>query len=603
MVSTRPISACMLTCLFCLALSVTAGAQTPAEKLAARQQQAQKVLEDSLAEIASLRLSENRIALQTKAASLLWPRDEPRARALAQQTLAQLLELIQQLPAPGEPAYYQQANLLRNLSRPLFEILVAREPKMALELLQAMRAIQPASEDDRQPREQELQLIARLAAEDPKVALPYALESLKQGFSYNLLTVWQSLRKKAPQLAEQFLNEIISQLKTVNLLTDNGAIPLLTQLVSTLNSEIINAERYNPPAAEAATAKVTLETARQQLRQLLEVWIDLALKVNSDNLFDNQHGGSSRFLLAQLQQFLPVIEKLLPARLPAVRAKLAQLGPAVREQRNPFEAYQPENKSAEELTALAAKATAQVRAWLYNAAVNKLVAKGELDQARQLINDKITDPQQRHQALANLDRQLISQATQAGKYEEALALASRLSQSEQFYVRLNLAQQAWQKEDKKTALRLLAETRAWVGERMETRMQVEQQAALAGVYARVEAARSFELLEAIITRLNPILAAYATIMPFDENESFREGEWRLAYGEVNGLPQNFGEALKQVCQQDFERAANLLKLWEAPEVRLLLQFTLIEAGLADDPVAQKGEHTGQAGGQGRTIGH
>jgi hypothetical protein len=603
MVSTRPISACILTCLFWLSFAVGAGAQTPAEKLASRKQQAQKVLEDSLAEIASLRLSENRIALQTKVVSLLWPRDEPRARALAQQTLAQFLELIQQLPAPGESAYYQQANLLRNLSRPLFEMLVAREPKMALDLLQAMRAIQPGGEGDTQPRELELQLIARLAAEDPKLALPYALESLKQGFSYNLLSVWQSLRNKDPQLAEQFLNEIISQLKTADLLTDNSAIQVLTQLVRNLSSEITNAERSTPPAAQAATAKVNLETARQQLRQLLELWIGVALKVNSDNLFDNRYGGTSRYLLVQLQQFLPVIEKQLPARLPAVRAKLAQLGPAVRDQGNPFEAYQPENKSAEELTVLAAKAPAQVRAWLFNAAVNKLVAKGELDQARQLINDKITDPQQRREALANLDRQLISQATQAGKYEEALALASRLSQSEQFYVRLNLAQQALQKEDKKTALRLLAETRAWVGERMETRMQVEQQAALAQAYVRVEAARSFELLEAIITRLNPILAAYATIMPFDENESFKEGEWRLAYGQVNGLPQNFEEALKQLGQQDFGRAANLLKLWEAPEVRLLLQFTLVEAGLADDPVAQTGEHTGQAGGQIRAVSH
>lgn len=599
MYSTRLFRAWVLLSLLSLGLLMTGLAQTPAltkaEAQAARKQQALKLLDECLTEIPSLRLPDNRIALQTRAVALLWPQDAARARALAQQTLAQLLDLYQQLPPPGEQAYYQQANFLMNLSRPLFDVLAKHEPKLALELMQAIRNLRPASESDRQPFEEELQLLARLAAEDPQLAYQRALESLKEGISYSHLTLWQTLRNKDPKLAQQFLEEMVSQFQKADWQTQNNAIIVVAQVLQILNSELTNAERVKAPSAtkNAAQASENLEALRLQLRQLLEVVINAALKVNTDDLFNQRTGDAARFILMQLQQQVPLIEKQLPARLPAVRAKLAQLGQPLRGNGfNPYEVYQPDEKSAMELTALAAKASAQDRNWLYEQAVAKLAAQGEFDQARQLINDKLTDPMQRREALNNLDRQKLSQAAQAGKYAEAQALLTRLPPNEQFYARLNLAQQALQKENKKIALQMLAELRAWVSERAVTRNQVEQQTALANVYAKLEVERSFELLEGVVTRLNVILAAYAVTLPFDENEMYKEGEWRLLFGQIHGVPNSFSEVLLQLGQENFERTDRLIKQWESPEVRLLQQFALVQTGLADESAAKTRLSTG-----------
>ncbi|MBI1765698.1 MAG: hypothetical protein HYR56_30205 [Acidobacteria bacterium] len=539
------------------------------------------LLEECLAELSALRLTENRIALQINLTEALWPRAATRAQALASQAVAQLLEFAQQSPAPDDPMRWQHANLVNQLSGQLFQVLAEHDVKLALELLRALRATQPLAPDNPQGRDYELQLAAHLAPQDPQLALQTALEGLKDGnFSHQLLAVWHALRSKDPQLAEQFLNKLLEELQRANWLTNSNAINLLNNLLNTLNSEVQNAAAQPNSAPSANQAGV--ETARQQLRQLLELLLTQALKLNNGNLYDEQQNGSARYLLGQLRQMLPLFEKHLPARLAAARAKLAQFEQAVPRYRDPYQTYQPEKQTAAELTALAAKAPPQERTWLYTEAANKSLAKGELERARQIINDNISDPQQRHEALTNLNRQLIAQLTTQEKFAEAQTLLQRLPISERISYLTQWAAQAVEKNAQPAAQKLLAEARALLGDRLETRAQMEAQAAIAQVYARLEAERAFELLEPVMARGNQVLAAYATLGPYDQNGLYRDGESLLVNGIGQGLPHNLGAVLALLASQHFDRVRNLLNQCEAPEVRLQLKLTLAVQMLAEN---------------------
>src|SRR5262245_21293699 len=67
--------------------------QTEEEKKAAKELEAKALalIDEMVAEAASLRLAENRVYILTHASDLLWERDEERARALAREAMNQVV--------------------------------------------------------------------------------------------------------------------------------------------------------------------------------------------------------------------------------------------------------------------------------------------------------------------------------------------------------------------------------------------------------------------------------------------------------------------------------------------------------------------------------
>src|SRR5204863_3229514 len=57
---------------------------------------------------------------------------------------------------------------------------------------------------------------------------------------------------------------------------------------------------------------------------------------------------------------------------------------------------------------------------------NALAAKGDSARARQIIEDYITNPYQKRQALTNLEQQRLYQAMSHGKVDEALGVIANL---------------------------------------------------------------------------------------------------------------------------------------------------------------------------------
>jgi len=355
------------------------------------------------------------------------------------------------------------------------------------------------------------------------------------------------------------------------------------------------------PSRSDAKAEPPQE-AREMFRDLLDLMVSTALKVTAAQLLDFQEQGRARDLLTQVQIFLPDIEKYLPSRAPAVRAKLAQFDKAFYRQTSPQEIFEDmENKSPDELIAMAAKSQDDVKDMLYRQAATKLIEQGDTARARKIVKDFLPDDGAWDPLFGEIDRKEREQAMKEGKLEEARKSVSRLGSSEERALALiELASKAEADKDQKSQRELLKEAGELLGDQMETRSQVEAQLILAAASLNLEPDRGFEILGAAIDRLNTVLNAVATITKFDQGgmtsvgaanaANAMDGEMRLNAGEFANVTTNLDQQLLAFARKDFDRTAALLKRWQINEVRLAICLTLLNKILGAEKEAEKETH-------------
>src|SRR5262245_36159522 len=377
-------------------------AQTPAPPRAQKEEKSQKedkelekkalaLLDEVVGEAMSLRLVENRIYALTTAADLFWKPNEDRARALLAEAVNQFMAIERPSPAaqpgadPGGLRDLQSMGIRMELRTQLLQILAARDSRMALDFLRASRLPEAgklfggkgASPDFE--RDFEMQLAIRIAENDPRSALQIAEESLKQGVSHQVYEIWANLLNKDPKAAAKLSGEITSAIKSSDALKDYQSIYVVTSMLNQLRAQL------RPSRPNDKEAPQPPQEAREMFRDLLDLMVSTSLKVTEAQLLDFQEQGRARDLLTQVQMFLPDIEKHLPSRAPAVRSKLAQFDKAfVRQQPPPQDIFADvENKSPDELIAMAAKSQDEFKDMLYQQAAMKLIERGDTARARQ----------------------------------------------------------------------------------------------------------------------------------------------------------------------------------------------------------------------------
>ena len=140
-------------------------------------------------------------------------------------------------------------------------------------------------------------------------------------------------------------------------------------------------------------------------------------------MINQEEANKARSLLVQIPNYLPDIEKILPARAAAVRAKVTQFDNA--KYGSPYEKFYSEYgrdlhlKSLQELVALAPKAPQDVRQNVYYQAVNKAIEQGDEETARKIVKENIPDKWQANDLLSNIERRTTDRAVGEGKYAEA----------------------------------------------------------------------------------------------------------------------------------------------------------------------------------------
>jgi len=573
--------------------------QTEEEKKAAAEleKKAVALIDELVSEAMSLRLTENRVYILTGAAEALWKNNEERARALIREAMNQVVAQLRE--SRDSEQYFDPRYGRRNddsyLRSSVLNFLAMRDAKMALEFLQTLRSLRPAERknpnEDYQERELEMNLAAQIAGSDPQTALQIAEEYLNGKLDYRLLNIWSALQGKDPKAASSLTDKMISQLKSQDVLGDYGTLNFLFGMLSFLKSRAeagANAQN-NQNAANSNSAEI-----RQAYRDALEVVAGAALKITANGMFDQEAANRAHNLLSQIPGYLPDIEKLLPSRIAAVRAKIAQFDKALNS--SPQQKFYSEygrdlwNKPVQELLALATKAPPEVRQNVYYQAAQKAMGEGDDETARRIIKDNITDKWQANNLMSDIERRIAERAVGEGKYADARKSLARMATDEQRASALAAwAMAAANKGDQKSAVEMLQESRALIGTRMQRSDQLETQLTIANAAVNLDLDASFEIAGAAIERINRLVAANAELQTFGGME---EGEIRIISGNIwGGHSGSILPLFAAMARKDFDRAGALLKQWQSNELRMMISLSLAQNILG-------GRAVGYGGGRG-----
>ncbi len=537
------------------------------------------LLEETVAEARGLKLAENRARVLATASGLLWPRDEKAARALfkeATELVAALAATAQEERKPDDGT-----QTLSQLRQEMISMVVNRDAQLALDFLRATR--QPSPERGQNwggPLDPELvlevNLASQLAAQDPKVALRLAEESLSRGYSSNLGRVLHILAAKDAEGASRLAGLIIRKMKPEDLVGNYEATSLATQL---LNIARTAAPPPQPNENDLRIVELSLIVVDERTRrQLIETVTAAALS--------DKAARSGYNLQHALQPVMAEVEKYVPARLPALRSQSAEyqrrLDPHSRMQKE-YRAVL-EQGTIETLVEAASKAPGEMRDQLYMQAFWRASGEGDGERARQ-IAENISNPQQRTQLLQDLARRMPWRAFERGSYEEARQLIMRLPMPEERVpMLLQLVGMMLAKGDRQAAREVLDEAAGLFGVgavgRAQSQQQLNTQLEIARLYAQLDEARAFQLVELSAEQLNELVAAAAVLEGFYQ-DAFREGELRQQGGYIwNDLITRCSSALAQLAPHDFTRARSTVEHFRRADVRVAAQLVFVRDLLA-----------------------
>ena len=600
-----------------LACAGVSQSQTPeAPDLKKLRANAELLLEGCVAQVPQLQRLDNRIYAQSSLADLLWVKDEARARALLIEAMGSFAELAQQpgLTDERNPRLQQMTESVRGH---LFNILVQRDPGLALQFLRQARELNAAKpgRNKWQEHEMEMNLAVRIAEQDPQAALKTAKEILASDeISWSLVNVFQALQQKDPAAASELFDAALDKLKKGD--RSNGStfqqyVSFMSNFLNVLKGNLppLETPKPNPPSPKNEEAQKPREeqlqrqqAALRQFRDLLEWFIAEALKTNDSDSLGEETSGIKNMIVSTLHNFVADIEKLMPQRLAAVRAKLAQAENA--QPNNFYRRYQKqvEKGTADELLALAQKAPKHEREYLVQNALNKAVnADGNEAQVRKLIEANLSDPEQRRNLLNQLAYQLASKAFNSGKLEEARAHLNSMNEpTQRFQLLSQWAQQKLSANDQKAGLIFINDAQALLGNRFFTSQQIWMQLELAKLYVEVEPSRALTICETAMARLAVVNQAQWTVNLYQQAEiDALENEMPLAELHGQFIPQQLPQALAQLVRKNLEAVQRLMAQWSAPELRLGLQLSV--ARELQEQVKNMSEATANATSNATTV--
>jgi hypothetical protein len=567
-----------------------ASQRAEAEKSAELEKKAVALLREAVSDSQGLRLVENRVRPQTAAAGLLWTRDEQAARALFKGAADAVAAYGASLD-PEDPQFYNAAQSVSQMRAELVQAVAQFDPKLALEYLRstrlpnadALRASGYAT--DAQEQQLEMSLAARVATQDPAMALRMAEQSLSKGITMSLVSVLQELETKDPAAASKLATEIVKRLRAEDLTNNYDASAIASQLLTVAQQQRQQLQQSSqlPPTnivIDGPMAVAPIRTAAAGAAPLVDEQTRAALveKILAAAMSDTPNQSGAYNLNQSLQLLLPEIEKTTPARAEAIRRRANTLERSVNPQADAWRPYRQiaETGNVDALLEAAPKAPPEIREQLYTQAVWKAFNDGDVERARQLI-ENIQNPQQRGQMRRNIETQLQWREAQQGNYAEARAAAARLTlPDEKLTALMQIASVAFSKGDAQAARQALDDARLVASAEASGPQQFRAQLQVAQAYAPLDSGQSFEMVESAIARLNELLDAAATLEGFGQ-DMFKDGELRPQYGYVWGeLVGQCAGTLAALAPKDFDRASADAKSFRRMDVRAAAELQLAQ---------------------------
>jgi hypothetical protein len=605
---------------FCLlVLSTTAAAQAPQAKQEAKarkglERKALALLDETLKGAQALKVAENRAAVRTQAADILWPHDEKRARALFRAAAADLAAVKSTDPNRRRKAF-GNSSLLR---QGFVYIVAARDAQLALKLLHDSRPASeagsnaPAGATDSELKTE--QWLRRLAAEsDPQNALRLAEEELSKGFTFEGLAQLQRLCLKDPKTATKLAGKIVQRLRGET--PDGGHKawgPAIYLLRGVLQSKPGGEPRYynlpGPPSPDPAWPKslvIVMEEA--DVRELADLIVAAVLK---DSYTNGVHG----MMVVSIRALIPELEKLVPARAMQLNLRLAEMDNLLDPRARALAQYSTIlRRPPEVILEKAAQAPAETGKYFYRAAAAKFFGAGEVERARTVVNENLSG-EEREQMLAHLDDAEVARAVEQGKPDDARAAVSRIIRSnERRATALAKVATAYAaKGDKKRAAVLLEEARGLMRLQLANAREFNALLNIARDYALVEPAKTFELIDSLIDLVQAHERMSAALRP-ERPHSEKRAAWDRLFnpqGEIN-IPMNgsstwggtylsFLKVLPELARVDFDRTRQMADRFNPNELRLVARLVIARSVLSDrlDLVADTPAATSITGSEG-----
>lgn len=529
--------------------------------------------------LAEIRSPQTRIRVQMRAAQLLWEVDEKRASKYLTDAANGVKEFLSVDPTSNE--YIRNYGHMTQLRSEIVSALTQRDPEAALEFLRASRMpVDPYGNQQEYANQEiahELSIATQISANDPKRALQIARQGLKKGYSSNLAYVISQLKQKHPELATELANEVAAKLLGDNLLkTGYGAY-----LAGNLGRGCRNKPADGPkPGLDDPSnqALLSLETCRELLQKSYRE--ALSYTVQGPNHYSPERE-AARQLLYGLREVGPELDTLIDGSSAAVTKRLSELEGGTETQAAYQQAQQKmnENGPMDGALELIEKAPAEMKDSLYSQFASNTAVRGDAARARQIINDKITNPFQRRQALQNIDTQEIYQFMQRGKVEDALRTIGGFRTSrERAAMLVQIARQIGPGQKRAAAMNLLEQARGMLAPGVQAQDQDQMNALLelARAFARYDTKRAFEITEPLVDQANDICTAARTMEGFGP-EYFYNEELDLQNGNsVATVVSQISGTLGTLAISNFERAKQTADRLRLPEARLRAYLDIVQ---------------------------
>lgn len=528
------------------------------------------LLNDVEAIIAEVRSPQTRIRAQLHAAQLLWPVDEKRASRYLNDAANSVKEFLAVDPASNE--YIRNYGHMVQLRAEVVGVLMQRDPEAALEFLRSSRfPLDPYGNQQEYTSQEtalELGIATQISANDPKRAFQIARQSLKKGYTSNLPHVLSQLKHKNPELATELANEVVAKLVGDSLLkTGYGAYIASHLSRGCRTAREAQKEGLSDPSVQALLSP-------DGCRELLQKTYREALSYTplSPNHYTPERD-AARQLLYGLRDVGPELDTLINGGSAAVTKKISELDGRTEPLAVYQQAQQKMNQSGpmDGALELIEKAPAEMKESLYTQFATQTAIRGDAARARQIINEKISNPYQRREALQNIDSHEVAAFMQRGKVEDALRTISGFRTPRERAAMLGqIVRQIGPGHKRATAMNLLEQARALLGPGVQAQDQEQMNALLelARAFARYDAKRAFEITEPLVDQTNELCAAARTLDGFGP-EYYQNEELDLQNGNsVANVVTQISSALGTLAITNFERAKLTADRLRLPEARL-----------------------------------
>jgi hypothetical protein len=606
--------------------------QQQQEEKAKLEKKAIALLEQVVTDSQGLRLPENKIRVQIAAGDMLWEKNPARARGL----LSDAGAMLGQMMVESDRTDRSEMQSLNQLRQELVLTAGRHDAELGYQLLRSTQQQAPTTTTtaanqrsgrqfafDQAGNVLEQNLLATVAANDPKVAYQKTVESLDKGeFPTALNRVLSQLQSKDADLAKKLTDKTLNRLASDSLLASREATgiavnlllpgPRITNTAGVTETAGSNASASSTPSPSANTRPGATPVLNESAyHDLMDKAITAALSVTSIGQAGNvQRGGgaarvmrgpqqtqqqtppddaqirqnNARTLLFSLQSMLPQIDQYLPDRAQSVRQKLTDLGVNNNNPMNfgnQMRAAMQQGTSDSLLTA-ASTAPPQAQSFFYQQAAQKAIDEGNTDRAMQIANDHLNESG-RNSIMQAIDfKRLTTTASPEKMNEIKQKLAALPSDSDRVKYLVDLAA-ATQKDNQKLALRFMDDAYALVSKRATRYRDFEDQLKVADAYAKLDPKRSFQIIEAGIAELNELLSA-ATVLNGFEVEIFEDGEMSLqSDSDLVGMVASFGRELASLAKVDFESARTTAEKFQMPEPRMNARLAIVQSILGTEP--------------------